>query len=305
MSRATSHGQATVTLLCAAFGISRQAYYAARARGEGTKGPDRLRGAASPERSRPSASTTGPPWVPVEELRPAIREIVRQNIAWGVRKVWASLRRRGMRVSCKRVWAIMKADGLTLEPTSVRENLHRGHVAVPESNRRWASDLTTTWTRRDGVVAIVPTVDCGDRFALAVTVSKSQESGPVLSPTEDALHETFGAPERVPDGLEWRTDHGPQFIGADADELCDRWGLEHTLAPVGRPTGNAVVERFIGTMKVELIWTRDWESIDELREAIEAWVKKYNTERPHQALGWLTPAEKRALNLGRPLVVAA
>jgi len=58
-------------------------------------------------------------------------------------------------------------------------------------------------------------------------------------------------------------------------------------------------------MKIEVIWTKDWESAAELRAALDAWLVKYNTERPHQALGWLTPAEKRALNLGRPLDAAA
>ena len=112
-------------------------------------------------------------------------------------------------------------------------------------------------------------------------------------------------PEGVPVGLELRTDHGPQFTGADCEDLCKRWGLDHSLAPVGRPTGNAVAERVIQTLKVELLWTRDWESIEELRTAIRVWMDEYNHRRPHQALDWMTPAEKRAANLGLPQVAAA
>jgi putative transposase len=74
---------------------------------------------------------------------------------------------------------------------------------------------------------------------------------------------------------------------------------------VGRPTGNAVAERFIQTLKVELIWTRDWETIAELREAITMWLDEYNHRRPHQALGWETPAERRAQNLSPNLGLAA
>jgi putative transposase len=109
----------------------------------------------------------------------------------------------------------------------------------------------------------------------------------------------------VPDGLELRTDHGPQYTGDDAHKLCTAWHVDHTFAPVGRPTGNAPAERFIETMKIEVIWTQDWDTSDELDAALQAWLVKYNHERPHQSLGWLTPAEKRALNLGRPLVAAA
>jgi len=67
---------------------------------------------------------------------------------------------------------------------------------------------------------------------------------------------------------------------------------------VGRPTGNAVAERFIATLKIELLWTRDWESIEELRSAVREWLRSYNYERPHQALNDCTPAEKREKNLG-------
>lgn len=47
-------------------------------------------------------------------------------------------------------------------------------------------------------------------------------------------------------GVELRTDDGLQYIGADGAALCTRWCLEHTYAPVGRPTGNAVAKRCHG-----------------------------------------------------------
>ena len=119
----------------------------------------------------------------------------------------------------------------------------------------------------------------------------------VLSPVARSLTVTFGSPTNVPWDLELRTDHGSQYTGRDCEILCKEWNVTHTLAPVGRPTGNAVAERFIQTLKVELIWTRDWESIAELRAAIEAWLIEYNHGRPHQAMGWETPAERRAKNL--------
>ena len=74
---------------------------------------------------------------------------------------------------------------------------------------------------------------------------------------------------------------------------------------MGRPTGNAVAERVIRTMKEEVVWLRDWEGADELREALLAWQHRYNTQRPHQALGWKTPAEHRAEKLGGAVERAA
>jgi putative transposase len=295
MSRTTSLGVVSVRWLCATFGLSRQAYYA-------VSKPRPRRPPATP----PEASKARPDRVSAEQLVHAIPPIVAEHASWGVRKVWATLRRQGLRVSMKRVWAVMHRLGLTLPPVAERrEEAARGHVTTAESNRRWATDLTTVWTRQDGVVALVPLIDCGDRYALACAVTQSQESRPVLAPVGAALWREFHLPEHVPDGLELRTDHGPQYTGADCAELCQRWRLDHTLAPVGRPTGNAVAERFILTLKLELIWTQDWDCADQLDRAIQAWLSTYNHLRPHQALGWQTPAERRAANLNPGLAHAA
>jgi putative transposase len=132
---------------------------------------------------------------------------------------------------------------------------------------------------------------------LALEVSKSQEAPALLAPVLAALAEQFGDRAGVPDGLELRTDHGPQYTGADCARLCREWDVVHTFAPVGCPTGNAAGERLIRTMKEECIWLRDWRNADELRTALAEWVETYNHRRPHQALKWQTPAERRAERL--------
>jgi hypothetical protein len=56
----------------------------------------------------------------------------------------------------------------------------RGYVVVPEPNRRIATDLAPVWMRKDGVVAVVPTIDCGDRTAVVEVTKDSTalRSGP-------------------------------------------------------------------------------------------------------------------------------
>lgn len=290
MDRHTSLGGARTSQLCRAFGLSRQALHAA--------------GKPHPE-PKPRAPRQGP-WTAVEVLRPAIHRIVGENPAWGIRKVWALLKAEGTIASRKRIYALMKAMGLLLPSSCAgREPATRGHVTVPESNRRWATDLTTVWTRQDGLVAVMPVVDCGDRYCFDARVSRSQESDPVLEPVREALLRTFATPEAVPSDLELRTDHGPQYTGGDCFALCEEWRLDHTFAPIGRPTGNAVAERIIQTMKLECIWLRDWESAAELQAALDAWRHKYNHQRPHQALAWLTPAAKRTQNLAKASLATA
>ncbi len=288
MTRETLAGKASVTLVCETFSLSRAAYYAdaRRQRGELVGGKvDNV--VALPKRPR---------FTSAEVVLLRIREVL-ACAAWGVRKVWATLKREGLKVSRKRVHAIMRAHGLVLARDREPGEPTRGHVLVPEPNRRLATDMTTVWTRRDGVVALVPTIDCGDRTAV-IEVTADQHGPAVLASVEAKLVAAFGAPANVPEGVELRTDHGSQYTGADCDALCTRWRLTHTYAPVGRPTGNAVVERFIRTLKEELIWLRDWNSADELRAAVATWLDHYHHHRPHQALNWQTPIERRAERLG-------
>lgn len=292
MSLTTDAGEATVKAACALFDVSRAAFYAAR------KAPVvALASTRSPGRPR---------GVPAHELLAGIRRVLDRQPGWGHRKVWATLRREGLRASRRRVWAVMRAHGEVQEAHAPRPTeRRRGQVVVPEPNRRFATDLTTVWTRRCGLVAVVLTVDCGCRSVLDVTATKSQESGPVLASVDRALEAAFGTPEQVPEGVELRSDHGSQYTGADAATLTARWGVLHTFAPVGRPTGNAVAERTIQTMKIECLWLEEFEDVEAVQRALDAWKRSFNEERPHQSLNWKTPSEVRAQKLATPLRMAS
>lgn len=80
MNRETVAGVATVRLLCATFEVSRQAYYAAK------KGPGAVPAKVVRLPVRPDVA-------PVAKVLAAIEVIIKENPAWGVRKVWAALRR--------------------------------------------------------------------------------------------------------------------------------------------------------------------------------------------------------------------
>jgi putative transposase len=286
IDRATLAGEVTVVRLCDLFGVSRQAYYAAR------NGPVALR----PRPAPPPLPARG---VSTADLKEKIRLVIDAQPAWGHRKVWATLRRNGTMVGRRRVAEVMSANGDMQAPRERRGPPRRvGQVVVPEPNRRFATDLTTVWTRRDGLIAIALTVDCGCRSVLDVTSTKSQAAPMVLSSVERALEWAFGDVDHVPDGLELRSDHGSQYTGSDAADLARRWRLNQTFAPVGRPTGNAVAERTIQTMKLECLWLEDFEDQAAVQAALNKWANAFNHERPHQALKWKTPAEFRAEKLG-------
>ena len=299
MNRETPRGTLSVGALCALLGISRSGYYGAR-RAAATRAE-----AQSPSQpAAPSVRKGRVPLVPDERVLVAIREVAQREPAWGVRKVWATLRRAELRVSRERVWSLMRREGLVFRAPHHEERT-QGHVSVPEPNRRLATDFGLVWTRREGWVCVAPTIDCGCRSVLGMVVSKSQESFVVLRSVDQALEAAFGSPAQVPEGVELRSDHGSQYTGHDCASLLARWSVSHTFSPVGRPTGNAVAERVIRTLKEEVIWLQDWEDAAEVERAVLGWVRRYNEQRPHMALGWKTPAEYRAAHLTQEVRQAA
>ena len=166
----------------------------------------------------------------------AIQTVVADRPAWDHRKVWATLRRCALRIGRRRVHETMRSLGLTLPASHPgRKAVPRGHVAVAEPNRPIATDLTVIWTRDSGLVPIVITVDCGCRGVLDVTVTDYQTAFDVLVAVERGLLRAFGAPQLVPDGVELRSDHGPQCTGHDAVALARRCGPSRPSPPSAVP----------------------------------------------------------------------
>ena len=59
----------------------------------------------------------------------------------------------------------------------------------------------------------------------------------------------------------------------------------------GKPVQNAFIESFNGTFRDECLNEHGFLNLQDAREKIEAWRKRYNGERPHSSLGGLTPTE--------------
>lgn len=111
MKQETSLGRATGKQVCEDFHVRRQAYYQA---------------------TRPLAASAKAvvadrrgPWVSNAVLVSCIRRVVDENPGWGSRKVWAVLRRDGIRLPAKRVWKLMQGLGLAL-PSPNRLRLGSG-----------------------------------------------------------------------------------------------------------------------------------------------------------------------------------
>ena len=105
----------------------------------------------------------------------------------------------------------------------------------------------------------------------------------------------FGAfAEGIAGGLKLRHDHGSQFVADDYQRELAFLGIASSPAFVREPEGNGCVERFIRTLKENLLWVRRFATIEELRLALHAFKDTYNQTWIVERHGYQTPAAVRA-----------
>lgn len=84
-------------------------------------------------------------------------------------------------------------------------------------------------------------------------------------------------------------DNGPEFIGKDLDEWAHRKGVTLEFSRPGKPTDNAYIEAFNGRLRQRCLSQNWFLSLEDVHRKLKAWHRDYNSERPHAALGLLTP----------------
>jgi transposase InsO family protein len=160
----------------------------------------------------------------------------------------------------------------------------------------WQLDVMGSVLLGDGgELKAVTAIDDHSRFCLAVGLVERASSRPVCGVFARILAE-FGAPEAV------LTDNGKVFTGRFAsrpmevlfDRICRENGVRHLLTAPRSPTTTGKIERFHGTLRRELLTGRTFPTLVAAQRVIDAWITEYNTDRPHQALGRCTPAERFA-----------
>ncbi|MFN3453652.1 MAG: IS3 family transposase [Pseudobdellovibrio sp.] len=226
-----------------------------------------------------------------QEIALKIEEIVKQNPQYGYRKVYAILRFR-MKVPIYRnkVYEIMRKKKLLLPASTTSKKLFKGvpfslKVEAQRPNQLWGIDMTQIWCGTDGWGYMHAVIDHYDKTLLGYNFSRSCKAIGGVMALSDA------ASKRDIVSLELRSDNGCHYGAKIFREELTRLGINHTRTMVNTPKGNAVIERFFRTLKQECVWINDFKNFDEAKPIVDAWVQKYNSERPHQTLGYLTPDE--------------
>lgn len=225
----------------------------------------------------------------------------------GHRKVWARLRFAGLRTSRHRVLRLMREHGL-LAPSRVgspRGPRNHDGTIIPETiDTMWGTDMTTAWTG-EGQVAVFIAVDHHNAECVGIHAARHGTRFEALEPIRQGVRRHFGAfAKGIASGLSIRHDHGSQYMSAVFQDEIAFLGAESSPAFVRAPEGNGCAERFIRTLKENLLWVQTFDTVEDLRRALLAFKDTYNTTWMIGRLGHRTPAAVRQ-DLLSPAAMAA
>ncbi len=214
----------------------------------------------------------------------------------GHRKVWARLRFAGTRTSLRRVLRLMRendllAPGRVGSPRGPRN--HDGTIIPETIDTMWGTDLTTTFTG-EGPAAVFIAVDHCSAECVGIHAHARATRFEALEPIRQGVRRYFGGfAADIARGLAVRHDHGSQYMSDHFQKEIAFLGIESSPAFVRAPEGNGCAERFIRTLKENLLWVRHFETIEELRQALLAFRETYNTTWLIERHGYLTPEQFR------------
>ena len=215
----------------------------------------------------------------------------------GYRKVWARLRHGGIRTSPRRVLRLMRAHHL-LAPTRQGHphgpKAHDGTIIPEQVDTMWGTDMTTTYTHEDGQVAIFIAVDHYSAECMGIHAAKQGTRFEALEPIRQGIRTAFGTfGQDIAHGLLLRHDHGSQYMSHVFQEELRFLGITSSPAFVREPEGNGCAERFIRTLKENLLWLQSFDTVEELRLALHEFQRQYNATWLIGRHGYKTPAQVR------------
>lgn len=260
----------SITQLCRWFGVPRSTFY-----------------------YRPAPGTARPPVID-ETVAKQIRAIIEAEPVAGLRMIVARVRRTAPTpVNRKKIHRIVKLNGWQVRqrPQGHRPRVQGWVSRAARPNERWAIDTTHLFTQQDGWCHLTAIIDCCDRTIVGWRLSRSGIAGIAAAALEDALR-TRQILAAAP-GLLLRSDNGLVFGAKAFVAVARRYGLTQEYITPYTPEQNGMIERFFLTLKQECVWLQRFENRDHAFRVIADWLDRYDADRPHSALGYLTPKEYR------------
>jgi putative transposase len=227
-----------------------------------------------------------------------IREITDERPTYGYRRVLALLNHKlsqvgRMRVNHKRVYRIMKQNGLLLQRYGKKATrTHDGKIITLKSNLRWCSDAFTIQCCNGDKVHVAFAMDTCDREILgyiASTVGMDGES--IRDLLMESVEHRFGKVKQLPSQIQWLTDNGPCYTANETVSFARQLGFEVCTTPSYSPQSNGMAEAFVKTFKRDYVWLSDLSNALTVMDNLPSWFDDYNERAPHQGLKMKSPRQ--------------
>ena len=222
-----------------------------------------------------------------------IEQYIESGCRYGYRKITEALERQGDTVNHKKVLAIMQKQNIQgVYPKKKFKYTKTEHKKYPyllndltinHPDEVWATDITYVKLPM-GFIYLVAYIDLYSRYIVAFNISITMEAQFCIDCLQEAL--TKG---RMPIIL--NTDQGSQFTSNDFVSYVEVNDIILSMDAKGRCFDNIFMERFWRSFKQEDLYRHRYESVDEAKAFIAAYILWYNNQRLHQALGYKTPSE--------------
>ena len=158
-------------------------------------------------------------------------------------------------------------------------------------------DLTATGTGQ-GQAAVFVAIDHRSAECVGIHAAARATRFEALEPVRQGVRRQFGTfAKDVARGLSVRHDHGSQYMSDHFQKELAFLGIESSPAFVRAPEGNGCAERFIRTLKENLLWVRTFDTVEQLRQALIAFREVYNATWLIERHGFRPPAAIRAEHL--------
>jgi putative transposase len=221
-------------------------------------------------------------------------ELPLEHPVYGSRRLAVLLDQRGHRVNRKRVMRLLQVMGIEAiyprrrvsppgEDHEIYPYLLKG-LEISGPNQVWCSDITYI-PMQYGFMYLVAVMDWWSRYVLAWELSNTMEAEFCIRAWEQALAHAGQAP------LISNTDQGSQFTSPGFIDAVQSAGVEVSMDGRGRWIDNRFIERLWRSVKYEDVYLNDYGDGLSAGRGLGRWFGKYNEVRPHQALGYATPAQ--------------
>lgn len=237
------------------------------------------------------------------ELVARIKELIDLHPTYGYRRIWALLRFHDQRIiNHKKVRRLMRQQGWMVCQRSAapKPRVRRNKSVAAQANERWALDATHIDCGADGWGHLIAVIDCYDReivgWEFAVR-GRAKEAERALEMACLARFGTLRPQGKVPI---IRSDNGLIFQSRRFRDACHFYRLQQEYITPYTPEQNGLIERWFRSLKEECVWQQRFGTFQEAQQAIRNWINWYNSDRPHQALGYLSPQAYRRQQLLPP-----